>query len=317
MEKLKHVLEARQFDRRFLEEELFPLADEMEKIVEKGGSNDLAGKRMYSIFYEASTRTRASFAAAIDMLGGRVVFSTENAGEFTKAIVGETLEDSIRVYNRYRPHVIVLRTKEEGMAKRAAAVSAVPIINAGDGKHEHPTQAQTDLRTIKKRRGKIDGTLIAICGDLARGRTVHSLCFFLGMFSGIVIYLVSPYILRLPDDIKDYLKKNNVKIFENRDLRAVAGKVNVIYQTRTQSERPDQTVDREALVRKYEKEDGFYIVNQEVTDLMSKDASVMHPLPRVKEITEEVDNDPRAVYLTDQIDSGLFVRMALLKMILG
>ena len=312
--KLKHVIEAQQFNRKWLEE-LFSLADEMEKIAKKGGSDILSGKRMASLFYEPSTRTRASFEMAMDMLGGRVVFSTENARQFSSAAKGETLEDTIRILNGYRPNVIVLRYDEEGGAKRAAELSLVPIINAGDGGGQHPTQALLDIYTIKKELGRIDGISIAMVGDLARGRTARSLSYLLGKFSNIRIYYVAPEVLRIKDDIKAYLRKRKVQFTETNDLREVASKVDVIYQTRIQSERPKLGVDRIKLVQRYDKEEGFYIVNQEVTDKMKRSTIIMHPLPRVNEISPEVDKDRRAAYFR-QAENGLYVRMALLKMIL-
>jgi len=315
--KLKHIIEAQQFDRPWMVNELFPLVDEMEEIVEKGGSNILAGKEMISLFYESSTRTRGSFEIAMHKLGGKVPFSTENAKEFTKAVVGETLEDTIMVFNCYRPHVIVLRYHEEGGAKRAAEVSHVPIINAGDGGGQHPTQALLDLYTINKKLGRIDDISIAMVGDLARGRTVRSLAYLLGKFSDIKIYFISPEVLKMRSDIKDYLDRHKVKWTEEyNDLRIVAPKVDIIYQTRTQTERPDLSVDKTALVQRYDTKRGFYNVNQKVVSLMKKDAIIMHPLPKVDEIAPEVDKDPRAVYLTTQVASGLFVRMALLIIIL-
>lgn len=317
--KLGHVIDTRQpqFSRTWLEKELFPLAREMEKVVEKGGSDVLSGKRMFIVFYEPSTRTRASFELAMDLLSGKVPFRTENAKEFTKAVVGETLEDTIRVLNCYHPDVIVLRYDEEGGAERAARVSSVPIINAGDGEGEHPTQAWLDLYMVQKRRGMIDGLVIAIVGDLARGRTARSLSRLLAKFSDIKIYFVSPEVLKMREDVKKDLRRHKVSFSEGNDLRVVASKVDVIYQTRTQTERPGLGIDRTALAERYDETKGFYIVNQEVLGLMKKDAIVMHPLPRVDEIAPEVDKDPRAVYLTDQVDSGLFVRMALLKMMLS
>ena len=306
---LGHIVEAQQFSRGWIENELFPLAKEMETIVGKGESNDLAGKRMITFFYEASTRTRASFEIAMEMLGGRVVFSTENAREFSSVVKGETLRDTIRVLNRYRPDVIVLRYHEEGGAKIAAEISSVPIINAGDGTGQHPTQALLDIYTIQKKLGRIDGLSIAIVGDLSRGRTVRSLSYLLGKFSDIKIYFVSPDSLRIKEDIKDYLRRHNIFFVETNDLRKAAPLVDVIYQTRAQKERG-------TVFDLSDETKGFFIANREIIDLMKLESIIMHPLPRNEEITLEVDEDPRAVYLTDQIDSGLFIRMALLKMIL-
>ena len=307
--KLKHIIEAQQFDREWLENELFPEVKEMEKVAEKGGSALLSGKRMITFFYEPSTRTRASFEMAMDLLGGKVVFSTENARTFSSVAKGETIEDTIRVLSGYRPDIIILRSDEEGMAKRAAEFSLVPIINAGDGMGQHPTQALLDLYTIQKEIGQIDGISVAMVGDLARGRTVRSLSYLLGKFSDIKIYFISPEVAKMRDDIKDYLKRHNTWFVEKHDLREAAPLVDVIYQTRIQKERGD-------LLLRFEKEKGFYIVNKEILDLMKKDAIILHPLPRVDEIAPEVDKDPRAAYFR-QAENGLYVRMALLKMILS
>ena len=302
MNKLHHIIEAQQFERMWLEQELFPLAREMEKIAEQGGASIIPGKKMITLFYEPSTRTRASFEIAMDMIGGKVVFSTENAGRFSSAVKGKTIEDTMRVLSNYRPDVIVLRSDEEGMAKRAAAFSSVPIINAGDGTGQHPTQALTDVFTIWKRLGRIDNLSIAIVGDLARGRTSHSLAYLLGKFSGTKIYFVSPESAKVPDDIKNYLKRHEIWFAEENDLKIVAPKVDVIYQTRNQKERGTLS--------------DAYIIDKKILDLMDKNAVIMHPLPRNEEISIEVDKDPRAVYFK-QAENGLYIRMALLKMILA
>lgn len=309
--KLHHIIESQQFDRVWLENDFFPLTQTMKDIVAEGGSNDLAGTRMISFFYEPSTRTRARFEIAMDMLGGRVVFSTENAREFSSVAKGETLPDTIRVLNHYRPHAIVLRCDEEGGAKIASEFSSVPIINAGDGPGQHPTQSLLDIFTIKQHFGKIDGVSIAMVGDLARGRTVRSLAYLLAKFSGVKIYFVAPDVVAMRDDVKDYLERHGVWFSEEHDLRKVAPEVDVIYQTRIQKERG-------GLISRYNSTGigGFYIVNQEIVSSMRSNAIIMHPLPRNEEITLEVDEDPRAIYLEDQVDSGLFTAMALLKMIL-
>ncbi|MDP1538951.1 MAG: aspartate carbamoyltransferase [bacterium] len=303
---MKHIIEAQQFKREWLEKDFFPLVKEMEAIVKRGGSDVLRGKKMISFFYEPSTRTRCSFEVAMTLLGGKVVFSTENARQFSSVSKGETLEDTIRILNGYHPDVIVLRYDKEGGAEIAAQFSSAPIINAGDGTGEHPTQALLDIYTIQKEFGKIDGISIAMVGDLTQGRTVHSLSYLLGKFSGIKIYFVSPVSLKMKDEIKDYLKKQNISLSEETDLRKVAPLVDVIYQTRIQKER-GSLIDESQ---------GFYNVNQEILNLMKKEAIIMHPLPRVDEISPEVDKDPRAVYFR-QAENGLYVRMALLKMILS
>ncbi len=308
MKKLHHIIESQQFDRDFLEKKFFPLAREMEKITKKGDSDILSGKKMITLFYEPSTRTRASFEIAMDLLGGKVVFSTENARQFSSAAKGETLEDTIRILNGYRPNVIVLRYDEEGGAKRAAKASKVPIINAGDGGGQHPTQALLDLYTIQKEIGKIAGTTIAMVGDLTRGRTVRSLSYLLTKFPDVKIYFISPKMAKMKDDIKNYLKRKRVWFEEGDDLREVASEVDVIYQTRTQKERG-------ALLKRREKTKSFCIINREVLNLMKKGAVIMHPLPHVEEIASEVDSDPRAAYFR-QAENGLYTRMALLKIIL-
>ena len=308
--KLHHIVEAQQFDRESLRE-IFKEAQQMEKLVREKNSIDiLQGKGMTSLFYEPSTRTRASFEIAMRKLGGDVVFSTENAREFSSAAKGETLEDTIRVISCYFPDVIVLRHFESGSAARAAKVSKVPIINAGDGPGQHPTQALLDLYTIKKEINHIDSIWIAMVGDLANGRTVRSLSYLLSKFSNIRIFFVAPEIVKMKEDVKEYLMKHNVEFSEETDLKEVAGEVDVIYQTRIQKERFGDRIED------YEKTRGVYIIDEEILGLMRENAIVMHPLPRLDEIKPEVDLDPsRAAYFR-QAQNGLFVRMALLKMIL-
>lgn len=307
--KLEHVITAQQFSRKWLENKLFPLTEIMEEVVRLGGAETLLKKRMISFFYEPSTRTRASFEIAMDMLGGKVVFSTENARQFSSVAKGETLADTIRVLNRYHPDVIILRSEYEGDAKIAADVSSVPIINAGDGSGQHPTQALLDIYTIYKKLEKIDGISIAMVGDLANGRTVRSLCYLLGKFKDIKIYFIAPSGAEIRKDIVRYLAKHNVQVCDDSSLRDVACFVDVIYQTRPQIERGTNFDLSEGTKR-------LYTIDQKIVRTMKKDAIVMHPFPRNLEITLKVDKDPRAVYLTDQIDSGLFTRMALLKMVI-
>lgn len=311
MEKLCHILSADQFDKSWLEQELFPLTDEMRTIAQKGGCEVLPPnkRRMITLFYEPSTRTRFSFQTAMDMLGGRVVCSTENAKEFSGAAKGEIIEDTIRVIASYHPSVIVLRSPVEGMARIAASYSTVPIINAGDGKGEHPTQALLDIYTIKQELGRVDGLSIAMCGDLLNGRTVRSLSYLLSKFTGIRIYFVSPKAAGIKDDVKKSLQSQGVSFEESCDLREVANLVDVIYQTRLQKERG-------TLTEWFSKENGFFVVDRELLGLMKKDAIIIHPLPRNEEITPEVDSDRRAAYFR-QAQNGLYVRMALLKMVLA
>ena len=306
MSHLHHVLEAQQFDRDLMSE-IFVVAQEMEQVVQHYGSNILNRRVMATLFYEPSTRTRLSFEAAMKRLGGDVV-TTESAQEFSSAAKGETLEDTIRVVNGY-VDVIVLRHFDSGASSRAAAVSGVPIINAGDGAGQHPTQALLDMYTIKREIGHLDGISIAMVGDLANGRTVRSLCYLLTKYEDPTIYLVAPPVVSMKQDIKEYLTRNGVRFEEKADLYEVAPQVDVIYQTRIQRERFHDNTE-------YDEARGKYIIDKSVLDCMRERAIVMHPLPRVDEIkTEEVDGDPRAAYFR-QAYNGLYVRMALLKMML-
>jgi aspartate carbamoyltransferase catalytic subunit len=306
-----HVICAQQFSREWLEKVFLPLADEMEHVFDLGGCNVLKGKRMVSLFYQPSTRTRMSFEMAMDYLGGKVVFSSENAGEFSSAKKGETLRDSFLVINRYRPDVIVIRYNGQMSPDFVAQFSRAPVLSGGDREPgQHPTQALLDLRTIFKRRGSIDGLKIAMVGDLDKGRTVRSLSYLLGKFKDVEIFFVSPSKMRMGEDVKGYLIKHGVRFTEWLDLRRVAPNVDVIYQTRTQEEcgtslnRQDHSI-------------GYFLVNKEVAASMKLDAMILHPLPRNDEIPTDVDDDPRSAYIADQIDSGLFTRMALLKLILA
>lgn len=305
--RLHHVLAAQDFNRGMLDE-LFSSARAMEGVAEQGRNRSLDGAIMASLFYEESTRTRFSFETAMLRLGGSVI-STENARQFSSVSKGETLEDTIRILNGYAD-IIVLRHYESGAASRAAEVSGVPIINAGDGTGQHPTQAFLDLYTIQKELGHIDGLTIAVVGDLANGRTVRSLCYLLAKYRNIKLFLVAPPVVRMREDIKEYLCRHNVSFTEEADLRKIAPEVDVIYQTRIQKERfGDRTED-------YLAARGVYIIDRELLALMRPDTIVMHPLPRVDEIAHEVDADPRAAYFR-QAQNGLYIRMALLAACLG
>ncbi|KAK8497230.1 hypothetical protein V6N12_025731 [Hibiscus sabdariffa] len=277
---LDDVIEAQQFDRETLNA-IFEVAKEMETIKKNSpGSQILKGYLMATLFYEPSTRTRLSFESAMKRLGGEVL-TTENAREFSSAAKGETLEDTIRTVEGYSD-IIVMRHFESGAAKRAAATAGVPIINAGDGPGQHPTQALLDVYTIEREIGKLDD---------------------------VKIYFVSPNIVKMKDDIKDYLTSRGVEWEESADLMEVASKCDVVYQTRIQRERFGERIDL------YEEARGKYIVDKGVLKVMQKHAVVMHPLPRLDEITVEVDADPRAAYFR-QAKNGLYIRMALLKLLL-
>ncbi|XP_022855229.1 aspartate carbamoyltransferase 1, chloroplastic-like [Olea europaea var. sylvestris] len=304
---LEDVIEAQQFDRDALGA-IFEVALEMEKIEKNStGSQMLKGYLMATLFYEPSTRTRLSFESAMKRLGGEVL-TTENAREFSSAAKGETLEDTIRTVEGYSD-IIVMRHFESGAARRAAATASIPIINAGDGPGQHPTQALLDVYTIEREIGKLDGIKVGLVGDLAYGRTVRSLAYLLAKYEDVKIYFVSPDVVKMKDDIKDYLTSKGVEWVESADLMEVASKCDVVYQTRIQRERFGERVDL------YEEARGKYIVDCDVLRVMQKHAVVMHPLPRLDEITVDVDADPRAAYFR-QAKNGLYIRMALLKLLL-
>src|ERR1700736_59075 len=303
--RLRHVVESQQFSRPLLEE-LLDRADAMKKQPHLF-SGRLVGRVMAALFYEPSTRTRLSFEAAMLRLGGQTM-GTDNAREFSSAAKGETLEDSIRIVSGYAD-AIVLRHYEEGAARRAAAVSTVPVINAGDGPGQHPTQALLDLYTIRDELGRVDGIKVAMVGDLANGRTVRSLTYLLSKFRDLRISFVAPPQVAMKDDIKDHLDEHHVPWVETEDLDAVLPQVDVIYQTRIQKERFSDEASYLALK-------GVYRIDASTLARMKKDAIVMHPLPRVDEIAPEVDADPRAAYFR-QARNGLYIRMALLDRVLA
>jgi len=300
------VVEAQQFGKEALDI-IFAEAQKMEHV--RPGSPEskmLDGRIMATLFYEPSTRTRLSFESAMSRLGG-VLLSTESAGEYSSAAKGETLEDTIRTIENYTD-CIVLRHFQEGSAKRAAKVSSVPILNAGDGPGQHPSQALLDVYSIKKEIGRLDNFKIGMVGDLLNGRTVRSLAYLLSMYEGVKVYFVAPEVVRMKQDIKDFLTERGVHWEEVYDLREVASDVDVLYMTRIQKERFSD-------MKEYEKAKGKYILNADVMKSMHKDAVVLHPLPRVDEISVDVDPDPRAAYFR-QAKNGLYIRMALIKLCL-
>lgn len=298
----KHIIQSQQFDKAFLKK-IFDLADRLEETVDQS----LRGKIMASLFYEPSTRTRFSFESAMMRLGGNVL-TTESAKEFSSAAKGETLEDTIRIVNHYAD-VVVLRHHEEGAAKRAAAVSAIPVINAGDGPGQHPTQGLLDLYTINRERGRVDGLSIAVVGDLKNGRAARSLVYLLGKYKGVRIVFVSPPELRIGSDIKSYLTRHGISYAESENLRVVIPSVDVIYQTRVQKERFGSESE-------YDRFKGCYILTRKDADAMKKDAIIMHPLPRVDEIEPAVDASPHAAYFK-QAGYGVAIRKALLTHVLS
>ncbi len=298
--RLKHFIESQQLTKDVLHD-LFSRAD----YLRKNKVNSLSGKVLASVFYEASTRTRLSFESAMIKLGGNVL-TTENAKEFSSAIKGEELEDSIRVIDDYCD-CIVLRHDKEGSSMRAAKVSKVPIINAGDGKGQHPTQALLDVYTIYKEIGRLENLKIVIVGDLKSGRTARSLCYLLGKFSNNEIIFVSPNNLKMNEDIKDYLRRHNIKFSEEKDLNKVLPLVDIIYMTRIQKER--------ITLEDYNQAVGQYIINLSNFNLIKENARILHPLPHVEEINlpiEIEEKDKRVAYFR-QAENGLYIRMALLE----
>ncbi|KAL4448208.1 hypothetical protein ABPG75_005427 [Micractinium tetrahymenae] len=306
-EPIRHVVKSQQFNQEALDH-VFKVAREME-LVRPGTdeSRQLQGAIMSTLFYEPSTRTRLSFESAMARLGGTIL-TTESAAEFSSAAKGETLEDTIRTVEGYAD-LVVLRHFQAGSAEKAASAASIPIINAGDGPGQHPTQALLDVYTIQREIGRLDNFRIGLIGDLANGRTVRSLAYVLSMYPGVKMYFVAPDVCRMKDDIKSYLSSVGVDWEEVDDLAQVAADVDVLYQTRIQKERFQDRPDD------YEKAKGKYIINAETMKQMKKDAIVLHPLPRVDEIHPEVDSDPRAAYFR-QARNGLYVRMALLKLCL-
>lgn len=298
---LRHVVESQQFTVPLLME-LFDRSRLMERIVARGGTLDYQSRILASLFYQPSTRTRFSFEAAMHRLGGRVL-STEHASAFSSEIEAEQVEDSIRIIGSYCD-VIVIRHHETGGAERAAKVSPVPIINAGDGDGgQHPTQALLDLYTIYRER-PLDGLSVAFIGELDRGRTVRSLAYLLAKFERVKIFFVSPPEMQMKPDILQYLDRHGVRYELESDIDRVVGQVDVVYQTRI---RPERLPRIAGSLR--------YAINSSVLQRMRSDAMILHPLPRTVELDKTVDDDPRAMYFR-QAANGLYVRMALLTMLL-
>jgi aspartate carbamoyltransferase catalytic subunit len=299
------VLSVKQFDRPLLEYVL-GVADEMRALVRRfGKANLLEGKILANLFYEPSTRTSCSFQAAMLRLGGRTININEVV--YSSVTKGESLPDTVRTLESYCD-LIVLRHPETGSAALAAKYARKPIINAGDGTGEHPTQALLDLYTIEDELKRLDGLKVAMLGDLKYGRTVHSLTRLLSKFD-TEFFFISPDILRMPDYILQELRESGHKYSEYRDVREVISQVDVLYVTRVQRERFEDPND-------YEKVKGGYVIDPDLMQLAKPAMIVMHPLPRVFEIDMRVDDDPRAAYFR-QMENGMYIRMALLAAVLG
>ena len=282
-------------------EELLLLAEDIQK--DRSRYSEIChGKKLATLFYEPSTRTRLSFEAAMLNLGGSVLgFSSGNDSSASK---GESVADTIRVVSSYAD-IIAMRHPKEGAALVAATHASVPVINAGDGGHQHPTQTLTDLLTIHSLKGRLDNLTIGLCGDLKFGRTVHSLISALVRYTNIRFVLISPEELKIPSYIrKEVLQKTHTEFKETEDLESVMPELDILYMTRVQKERFFNEED-------YIRMKDFYILNKQKMELALEDMLVLHPLPRVNEISTEVDDDPRAVYFK-QAQYGVYVRMALI-----
>ena len=281
-------------------DKLFDLANSIEQNPEKY-AHACDGKILATCFYEPSTRTRLSFESAMTRLGGRIIGFSDAAS--SSASKGESVSDTIRVISSYAD-ICAMRHPKEGAPMVAAEKSLIPVINAGDGGHQHPTQTLTDLLTIRSMKGRLNNFTIGLCGDLKFGRTVHSLIDALVRYDNIHFIFISPEELRVPDYITDMLKEKNISYEEVIRLEEVMPKLDMLYMTRVQRERFFNEED-------YVRLKDFYILNPAKMELAKPDMLVLHPLPRVNEIAVEVDDDPRAAYFK-QAKYGVYVRMALI-----
>lgn len=301
----KDILHGNQFSKSELQAIMKVASDFEKELKGKGTIPLLKGKLVATLFFEPSTRTRLSFEAAMQRLGGGVI--SMGAVESSSVVKGETLSDTARTVAQYAD-VIVVRHPRIGSAKEAADAVDIPVINAGDGAGQHPTQALLDIYTIKKELGSIKNLKVSLVGDLKNGRTVHALVEVLSHFE-VSLYFVSPSLLRMPEEITVQLKEKGCEVTETEDLALAASRSDLIYMTRIQKE-------RFADLSEYEKVKGSYIINREFIDRLKKKITILHPLPRVDEINPDVDSYPGAAYFR-QMRNGVYVRMALLSMILG
>lgn len=297
---MRHLMSPLDFSVEELDQ-LLDLASDIEKHPEKY-AHACDGKKLATLFYEPSTRTRLSFEAAMMNLGGNI-FGFSSA-ESSSAAKGESVSDTIRMISCYAD-ICAMRHPKEGAPMVASAVSSIPVINAGDGGHQHPTQTLTDLLTIRSLKGRLDNLTIGLCGDLKFGRTVHSLVRALARYKNITFIFISPEELKIPSYIKeDVLEAQGIPYQESERIEDVMPDLDILYMTRVQQERFFNEAD-------YIRLKDFYILNNKKMKLAKEDMIVMHPLPRVNEISIEVDKDPRAAYFR-QVQYGVYVRMALI-----
>jgi aspartate carbamoyltransferase catalytic subunit len=298
----RDIISMREFDREEIDY-ILDTATDMIAIEEKG-SDLLKGKVMAALFFEPSTRTRLSFESAMQRLGGSVIGFATPAGSSVEK--GESLADTIRTVSQYS-EIIAIRHPDEESSRLAAKVASVPVINGGSGPWEHPTQALLDLHTIKTAKGAIDGLTIALAGDLLYGRTTHSLAVALRNYD-VKVYFVSPDVLRMRQDVIGDVK-GKLDYTETDDLKGILPELDVLYATRIQKERFSDPAD-------YERVKDSYLIDKAYLAGAKKDMRLMHPLPRVNEISTDVDGTPYALYF-DQMKHGIYVRMALLALVLG
>jgi aspartate carbamoyltransferase len=301
----KDILHGNQFTKKDIDAILKVAAGFEKELKGKGALNLLKGKILATLFFEPSTRTRLSFEAAMQRLGGGVISMA--SAESSSAAKGETVADTAMTVDQYAD-AIVIRHPRIGSAKEAADAAVVPVINAGDGAGQHPTQALLDIYTISKELGSLKNLKISLVGDLKNGRTVHALVEILSLY-GAKLYFVSPGLLKMPAEITAGLRSKGVEIVETEDLADAASKTDLVYMTRIQKERFSDLAE-------YERVKGSYVVDGKFLAGLKKDLTIMHPLPRVDEIHTEVDSYAGAAYFR-QVRNGVYVRMALLAMIFG
>lgn len=306
----KDIISLDQFDKASINK-LIATVQTIKNTVKKGQAYDLLrGSVITLLFFEPSSRTFGSFSAAIKRIGGQTI-DYQNPLQTSSAVKGETLEDTIQVFENYSD-AIVIRHPEVGTAQRAAnAANFIPVVNAGDGAGEHPTQALLDFVTMHEKLGKLDGLKGVMAGDLLYGRTIHSLIKGFSNYSNVTLYLLSPEKLKLPREMFEEYKHKGINLVEISSEKEIPNDCNFWYWTRVQKERFSD-------VNEYEKlKHSFVLTKKLLEEKGNKDLILMHPLPRVGEIETEVDSDPRALYLRDQVKNGMFTRMALMGLILG
>jgi aspartate carbamoyltransferase catalytic subunit len=298
-----HILDARQFSRQWLEQKLFPLAARLQATPLEQLPRVLSGKRLFYLLYEPSTRTRVSFETAATLLGGHVtgMDSHEHRPE------DERLEDRIKILNQYQYDFLLLRYDQEGGASTAAKIAQMPVINAGDGPGQHPTQALLDIYTMWRELPSIEGCRIALVGDLSYQRSTNSLAYLLTRFPNVRVFLVSPRMLKMREEVRTYLLHNEVDVVEVDDLREIAAELDVLYLTRAMGSRFEHA-------QRFDGRRGVYNVNAELLARLPEHARILHPLPRGDELPQEFDADPRVACFR-QAGNGLYIRMALLTLI--